>query len=201
MAKQGSKTGTSKIRFIMLEAEIPEGDLDQITQAIQNALKPTTIVQRVAAQQAPLLTNGSAAVIDDDQDVIDADAEVEAPPVNSAKPRVAKVRKPTTPDVIQADFDTDVSLQAFADARPAKGEVERNLVIAVWFAEHRDTPVVTASHIYTGYRKLGWSAGFEDFAWPLRAIKRDKLAGSPNRGEYEINHLAIDRVMKLGKGE
>ncbi|MES0100947.1 hypothetical protein [Mesorhizobium sp. M0019] len=40
MAKQStSKNGTSRIRFIMLDAEIPEGDLNQITLAIQNALR------------------------------------------------------------------------------------------------------------------------------------------------------------------
>lgn len=32
--------GTSRVRFIMLEAELPDGDLSQITSAIQNALKP-----------------------------------------------------------------------------------------------------------------------------------------------------------------
>ncbi len=45
MAKQPTnKGGTSRIRFIMLDAEIPEGDLSQITSAIQNALKPTTTI-------------------------------------------------------------------------------------------------------------------------------------------------------------
>jgi hypothetical protein len=40
MAKQPLEAGSSRIRFIMLDAEIPEGNLSQITSAIQNALKP-----------------------------------------------------------------------------------------------------------------------------------------------------------------
>jgi hypothetical protein len=57
-----SKGGTSRIRFIMLDAEIPEGDLSQITAAIQNALKPTTTIiqQRLPSTQASAaLPNGS----------------------------------------------------------------------------------------------------------------------------------------------
>jgi hypothetical protein len=49
MAKSAGKSGgTSRIRFVMLDAEIPDGDLSQITQAIHNALKPATIVQQRA---------------------------------------------------------------------------------------------------------------------------------------------------------
>jgi len=58
-----SKGGTSRIRFIMLDAELPEGDLSQITSAIQNALQPTTIIQQRLPNQpvAPaLMTNGAA---------------------------------------------------------------------------------------------------------------------------------------------
>ena len=70
MAKQGPiKTGTAKIRFIMLDAEIPEGDLSQITIAIQNALKPTTIVQQRMPSQiaspAVLTANNPAEPVDE----------------------------------------------------------------------------------------------------------------------------------------
>ena len=45
MAKSGTTRsgGTSRIRFIMLDAELAEGDLTQIAQAIQNALRPNPV--------------------------------------------------------------------------------------------------------------------------------------------------------------
>jgi len=203
VAKQTTKSGTSRIRFIMLEAELPDGDLSQITSAIQNALKPTTVIQ----QRLP--ANGAATTLLDherngevvEHETVEADedgGEVTSAP---AKPRPQRVRKPTTPDVLELDLTSGVSLESFANDHPPKGETERNLVVAAWFKEHRDTPAVTSAHVYTAYRALGWSAGFEDFSWPLRTLKKDKLMSSPNRGEYAINHLGIAKVLKLSKGE
>lgn len=42
MAKNSSSRGStpSRIRFIMVEAELGDGDVGQITRAIQNALRP-----------------------------------------------------------------------------------------------------------------------------------------------------------------
>lgn len=203
MAKQPtSKTGTSRIRFIMLDAEIPEGDLSQITAAIQNALKPTTTIiqQRLPSHPAATLIDSSRDGEIFDEDVIDIE-EQEASATAPKAPRVSKPRKPTTPAVLDLDLTSDVSLESFAADHPAKSEPEKNLVVAAWFKEHRDTSAVTAAHVYTAYRFLKWSVGFEDFSWPLRWLKKDKLMSSPARGEYAINHLGIDRVHKLGKGE
>lgn len=199
MAKQPtSKNGISRIRFIMLDAEIPEGDLSQITAAIQNALKPTTIVQqRIVSAQPAALTEGHRDGEAPDDDVIDLEADEIAPAAKPSRP--PKSRKPTTPDVLEVDLTSDVSLENFAGQHPATSEPERYLVIAAWFKEHRDVAAVTTSHIYTAYRSLKWSL-IEDFGWPLRGLKKDKYMSSPQRGEYVINHLGIDRVNKLGRG-
>lgn len=201
MAKQPtSKSGTARVRFIMLDAEIPEGDLSQITSAIQNALKPATIIQQRLPSQAPAtaLISGvpEGQIVDDDA------IDVEQPEVTAlVKPaRAAKPRRPTTPDVLEVDLTSEVSLGAFANEHPPKSEPERYLVIAAWFKEHRDTAAITTSHVYTAYRSLKWSV-IEDFGWPLRWLKKEKFMSSPARGEYVINHLGIDRVNKLGKGE
>ncbi|MGQ2991179.1 MAG: hypothetical protein ACT6RD_08500 [Brevundimonas sp.] len=202
MAKQpSSKSGSSRIRFIMIDAEIPEGDLSQITAAIHNALKPTTIIQqRFSAQSTTSALSNEAAAETFDADIIDIDQSADAPAPQKPA-RVSKPRKPTTPDVLELDLMSDVSLQTFADAHPATGEPERYLVIAAWFKEHRDTSSITTAHVYTAYRSLGWSVAIEDFGWPLRSLKKDKLMSSPARGEYVINHLGIGRVNKLGRGE
>lgn len=201
MAKQpSSKSGTSRIRFIMIDAEIPEGDLSQITTAIQNALKPTTVIQQRLSGQVttPVLTNDINSD-QSDEDVIDIDPQADAPSAPKSQ-RVVKPRKPTTPDVLDLDLTSDVSLQSFADGHPASSEPERYLVIAAWFKEHRDVSAITTGHVYTAYRSLGWSVAIEDFGWPLRSLKKDKLMSSPARGEYAINHLGIGRVNKLRQG-
>ena len=205
VAKQTpSKTGTSRIRFIMLDAEIPDGELGEITAAIQNALKPTTTIvqQRLSGVgQAPTLIEIGRDTQPSD-DVLLEGEEADAAPALATKPaRSSKPRKPTTPDVLELDLTSGVSLESFADEHPAKSELDRNLIIAAWLKEHRELPAITAAHVYTGYRALGWSVGFEDFSWPLRTLKKDKFMSSPARGEYAINHLGIARVLKLSKGE
>lgn len=204
MAKQPTqKNGTSRIRFIMIDAEIPEGDLSQITSAIQNALKPTTTIiqQRVAGPaSATALLDPAAGNEGADEDEIPGSAyQVEESSAASTPKaaRPARTRKPTTPEVLDLDFTSDLSLKSFADQHPADSEPERNLVIAAWFKEHRDTPSVTSAHIYTGYRVVGWSVGLEDFGWPLRYLKKEKLMSSSARGSFDINHLGLDKVKKL----
>ncbi|GAA0767975.1 hypothetical protein [Brevundimonas olei] len=198
MAKQPlSKSGTSRIRFIMLDAEIPEGDLSQITAAIQNALKPTTIIQQRLPAQAQALASDAELEPFEVEAVEFEHAETSPAPKS---PRASKPRKPTTPEVIDLDLTSDVSLASFADEHSSTSEPERYLVIAAWLKEHRDTPTVTTAHIYTCYRSLGWSVAIEDFGWPLRQLKKDKYMASVSRGEFAINHLGIARVNKLGRG-
>lgn len=182
----------------MLDAEIPEGDLSQITAAIQNALKPTMIIQQRLPVQAPALTSDVEIEAFED-DVTEMEESNSA--TTSKTARVSKPRKPTTPDVLDVDLTSEVSLESFASEHPSNSEPERYLVIAAWFKEHRGTSAITTGHVYTSYRSLGWSVAIEDFGWPLRQLKKDKFMSSPARGEYAINHLGIARVGKLGKGE
>ncbi|MGX9178684.1 hypothetical protein [Mesorhizobium sp. BHbdii] len=202
MAKQPtSKNGTSRIRFIMLDAEIPEGDLSQITLAIQNALKPTTtIVQRRLLSQTPAaLQNGvQDEEMEAEDELVDAgeDAQTESAAVRPS--REARPRRPTVPKVLELDLTSGASFEAFASEHAPKNDTERNLVVLAWFKEHRPDEAVTANHVYTCYRAMKWPSGIDDFSWPLRALKKEQLVTSPHRGQYAINHLGIARVEKLG---
>ena len=78
------KSGTSRIRFIMVDAEISDGDLSQITSAIQNALKPATTViqQRIAVPSAHPALSGAGAEDDPAEEEIreaEVDTQVSAP--------------------------------------------------------------------------------------------------------------------------
>lgn len=168
MAKQPShKGGTSRIRLIVLDAELAEGDLTQIAVAVQNALKPTTVVQQKSSAR---LVSSALSDTGGDENSIDHEVTEDDVEPTSAEPqrqpKLSRPRKPKTPDVLEVDLTSDPSLAGFAEQHPAKSEPERNLVIAAWFKEHRNTDAVTAAHVYTGYRFLKWPAGFEDFAWP-----------------------------------
>jgi hypothetical protein len=181
-----SRTGTSRIRFILLDAEIAEGDLGQITTAIQNALKPNgTATHRLSSQPAPRIESSGIAEAYPDLENGLIDQTIEAPPEADAPraPREAPTRKPTAPKVLDLDMTSGVSLESFAATHAPKNDIERNLVVLAWFKEHRKEEAVTANHVYTGYRALKWPSGIDDFSWPLRALKRDQLVTSPARGQ------------------
>lgn len=199
MAKQPvSRGGTTKVRFMLLEAEGAESDLTQIFAAIQNAVKPsTTIIQQRLSSSAPeqlLVADGSNDGQASDEEIDDLVVEVEK--TQRSKPKAS--RKPTTPEVLELDFDSELSLQSFSKIHNSiDSDVDRYLVIAAWFKEHRGQPAITTAHIYTSYRIMEWPVGIEDFGAPLRYLKSQKFMSSGNRGEYVINHLGLARVKKL----
>lgn len=202
MAKQPtSKSGTSRIRFIMLDAEIPEGDLSQITAAIQNALKPTTtIVQQRFPATSHVQLPGDG-IRDEELDAEFAEAEPSDEGETAPRSREPKqARKPTVPKVLDLDLTSGVSFESFVSEHPPKNDTERNLVALAWFKEHRPDEAVTSNHVYTCYRASKWPSGIDDFSWPLRALKKEQLVKSTGRGQYEINHLGIARVESMGSG-
>lgn len=199
MAKQTiAKGGTTKVRFIMLEAEGAEGDLAQIATAIQNALKPTTTViqQRLPASPSGVPALGNSV---DNADAPDLDYEeevVDAPVVPT--PRAARKNKYPVPKVMDdLDLTTAPSFQDFADEKKPEKEVDRFLVVAAWFHEHRSEGAIGMNHVFTCYKKMRWSSAIADFAWPLRALKREGLMSSPSRGLYAINHIGLGRVEEM----
>ncbi len=205
MARQpASKSGVTKVRFMMLEAEGTEADLSQIFSAIQSAVKPNSIViqQRVSttpAAQAALGDPSNDASEEKAIEMVDAD---EGEPEKPKRPKLKSVRKPVTPEVLDFDFETDLSLADFASRHSGvDSDTDRYLLIAAWFKEHRDVAAVTTSHIYTGYRTLDWSVSIDDFGSILRYLKSQRFMNSGNRGEYVINHIGLGKVKKLANGE
>jgi len=184
----------------MLDAELADGDLSQITAAIQNALKPTTTVI-----QQRLPANGTSTLILDDREgetvdlqSNDVENDEDENAQNSKVARAPRPRKPTVPKVLELDLTSGVPFESFANEHSPKNDVERNLVVLAWFKEHRPDEAVTANHVYTCYRAMKWPSGIDDFSWPLRALKKDQLAAGTGRGQYAINHIGLARVHKMG---
>lgn len=201
MAKQAARSGgTSRIRFVMFDAEVPEGEIGQLTQAMQKALLGTTpIVQRVVAPAALKAPDANGNGHDLEQESEQEDEVVEVAPAAARQSRQSTPRKPAaTPNIIDMDMDADVSLVDFVQGKDAKSNHKRFLIAAAWLKEHRGIDAVNQDHIYTCYRKLDWPTNIADFAQPLRELKTRKFFTTPERGMYAINHIGLDAVKKNG---
>jgi len=202
MAKQPvSKGGSTKVRFIMLEAEGAEGDIAQIAAAIQSALKPSQAViqQRIAPAARPVASISDQSEASDPAEYDDADNEDE---IVSASPRSvkdAKPRKYPSPKVLDVDLTAPLSFEEYANARNADNEKDRFLIVAAWFKEHRNETAIGINHVFTCYKKMRWPSGIADFAWPLRSLKKDGLMNTGGRGLYTINHIGSGRADELEK--
>ncbi|HVT83087.1 MAG TPA: hypothetical protein VHM90_20790 [Phycisphaerae bacterium] len=197
-------SGASRIRFVMLDAELSDGDLSQVTQAIQNALRPPT---PAAAPTKVVVANGqrvsALGVPDHDPDASSEVEEevVEDAAVETTMPGASRApRKFRTPKVLDTDLLSEPSFAAFAAAKNPASDMMRFLVVAAWFKQARGVDAIGADHVYTCYRAVKWPSGIEDFAQPLRDLKRRQLLVQAEKGTYAINHLGLAEVDKLGVG-
>ncbi len=203
MAKASSGKGSapSRIRFVMVEAELGDGDIGQITQAIQNALRVQPLghsIKRIAS--APPVNPAGQVSSDEDEETEDQSDLFEGV-VEPAASKPRAVRKlPPTPDIVAIDMNSEVSLASFIAGKDTKSQHKKYLVAAAWLKEHRDIDAVSAGHIYTCFRSAGWATNIPDFWQPLRDLKAKKYFGKNDQGEYEINHIGLDFVKKLGGG-
>jgi hypothetical protein len=201
-----NRGGTARIRFVMLDAEIPEGDLSQVAQAIQNAIKPTTIVQQrlvTAPPQGTITGNSHADNAVEEPPAIESateDADVEETGAEPKRPiREPRTRKNPTPKVLALDLNSALSWENYATAKNPKNDTEKYLTVAAWFKEHHGEDAITANHVYACFRAMKWSYAISDFAGPLRHLKRQQLMTSPERGKYAINHIGLAHVEEFGK--
>lgn len=186
------KSGASRVRFIMLEADIQDGDLAQITQAIQNALRPAAPPVTRLIQATPL-ANGDAAdlAVDDYVEEFPADEDVRVErPARNRKSRVA--RTPTVLDDI--DVDSSPGLKEFIAQFDLKSGVDKYLVIALWFRDARGVQTITVDHIYTCFRLLGWSTASADFSKTLRNLRDEQSLRGGARDGYCLTLTGAGKI-------
>jgi hypothetical protein len=192
MAKSTKPSGVSRIKLIVLEAEVADDQLHTLTQAFTNALRgPSTTVKRLAPTTA---TNGHA---EPEEEILDdAEDDIDTVDVTPATPRTKTVRKVKAPDIVEIEMHAPLSFADFAKGKDDGSQHKKYMIAAAWLAEHRSTPVVADGHIYTCFRSIGWSTAINDFGQPLRELKGRKFFTTPERGHYEINHIGLDYVNK-----
>jgi hypothetical protein len=204
MAKNSGKTGgTSRIKLIVLDAEVADDQIHTLTQALTNALRgpaPGPTLRRVPA---PPQLNG--VVEHDQQEEMDfgqgEDEELEEV-IAPKKPKSNGVRKAApTPEVLPIDFNAyDVPLATFVAGYKTESHLQRYLVAAAWYHEHGGVTKVTPAHIYSAYRWLKWPLNVKDFAQPLRDLKAQQLFTLPEKGMYTLHHVGLQRVAELKNG-
>jgi hypothetical protein len=188
--------GSSRIRFIMVDAEIADDQIQSVTQAITSALRGpagSSPVKRIAALPANNghAESGEADLVEDAEDELDA---VDAAPTTSRQKAPRKA--PKAPDIVQIEMNEPLSFADFAASKKNDSVHKKYMIAAAWLHDHRNTPIVTDGHIYTCFRSIGWSTSITDFGQPLRELKSRKFFTTPERGQYAINHIGLDYVNK-----
>jgi hypothetical protein len=197
---QAKSGGNSRIRVVMVEADLAEGELSQLIPALQNALRaPAPTVQRISPPASPKAIAQQPQEAELEPAIEEEDVQVDLAPET---PRQRAPRKPApTPNVIDIEMHEGVSFASFAQGKDAKSNHKRYLIAAAWLKEHRGIEAASDDHIYTCYLSIGWPTNIPDFAQPLRELKARGFFTQPKRGLYAINHIGLDRVKKLNGGQ
>lgn len=185
---------SGKIRFIMLEADIGEDNLSVLAQAITTALRPAQARRLLAAPPSYDVLEPEE---QDSSDNLEAETDDAQGDVAESAPKApAKPRKYPTPKVIDVDLDTGLSFQDFAKQKGPTEITKRYLAVAAWFKEHRGVDGITADHVYTCFKKIGWSTSIKDFVQPFRDLSRQGW-GTTKKSTFTINHIGLDLVQKM----
>ncbi len=196
MARSTTKksSGNSKIRFIMLEADLGEGDLTEAMRTITNALQQGGAPRRVIA--APVSSDGDGQEPERNGDGEETEFEVFEEDVTAERPVRRTYR---TPQVL-ADLDLTSGEMPFADLAAQKGPRSANqryLLVAYWCKKYRNVEVITADHVYTCFKFVKWGTGRKNFAQPLRDLARQGR-GATRDGNFTINHIGENIIDELG---
>lgn len=187
--------GTSRFRLVLFEGDLQEGELAQVTQAIQNAFRtPQVAPARQIARPIPstLSDTDPETISPDDTDEGD---EAFAQADNIPRPRQArKARAPKVPNPVNdLDVKSEPSLRGFVAEYDVKSGFEKYLVIALWLRDAREINSFTVDHVYTCFKILGWSTNSNDFSKPLRNLADNKFLSGDSKG-YSLSLTGAGKI-------
>jgi hypothetical protein len=183
---------SNRVRFVMLEADLSDTNVNALAQAIVSALKPDTPAApkrlppvaptaTVRLPTPPAPSNGDLEFEATDVDAADESPATEEEPA-ATSPTTTRTRKPSKPtqpkyvnDLFSSTTEAD-AFKAFVAQHPTDKDSERYLVAALYLRDHRH-PVVNMHKVYTCYRTSGWSmAGLNDWDVNLRnQVRNDRF--------------------------
>lgn len=201
-----SRSGTSKFRMVVIDAELQDGEIGQLAQAIQGAFGgPRVTAIKVNGSAAKALPNPDSGDLVAEQDGAEAVEDGDPIEIVAAPPKQAASRKLRTPNLDnELHPEASPSFKVYAEARSvtsASTVQAKFLVVAAWLHEERSGMNVTGDRAYTCFRFIGWPFNI-DFDQPLRNMKAKQKylelkAENKGKGEYSITHLGLDRATKM----
>lgn len=196
---------SAKVRFIMLEADVDDGNFSDLAQAITSALRtPAPGHARVLVSPPVRPTLGIGEPIAADIDETDGELDALEPTAeNDAVREAARRRVPVKAyrpkvKVVEVDFDAPMSFEDYVGKAGAPKEIwKRFLVVAAWFKEHRNQDGITADHVYTCFKRMDWPPvdNMSDPLWKLNT--RD--FGLYAKKVFTINHIGVAEVAKMAR--
>ena len=188
---------SNKFRLVVFEGDMSDGSVSEIAHALSAALRPSTspVVRQVhngkpAAQLIAPEAEGEEQVEEQEEIVgSESDEEIEETPAEAPKvlkaPRAKKSKPPTYLHDLIADAD---AAKAFATERAPASRAKQYLTAMFWLKEVNSTPTSNIDKIYTFYKTVGWSVGFNDWNQAFHKLTFDDLIRKADvKGDYAIN--------------
>jgi hypothetical protein len=185
---------SNRFRFVMIEADINDSNVNMLAQAIVTALRPEApaTLKRVAPVAPPSGRLAAPAVTpsnghEGDADTVSGEADAAAGESNTAEDEpsestgtstAARTRKPTKPpqpkyvDTLFPSTAEADAFKAFVAQYPTKKHSARYLVAALFLRDHGHA-IVDMDKIYTCYRMVNWPMTVNDWDVNLRNQTRN----------------------------
>lgn len=197
-----SKSG-GRIRFVLFESDGVEGNLNDIANAFLAALRSspaaTKTLQPRKNDRAFELADGAIDISPEDDALATESEPQRDTSVSESRATNAPKKKWIKKVKVLPDVDLKAGTVPFAQFMKEKKPQtmnDRYLAIATWFKRYGGLDTITADHIYTGYRAMGWTSDAADMSQPFRDLK--KLGrGDASKGAFTINHIGEGVVDKM----
>jgi hypothetical protein len=200
---RGDVSGRQKIRFVMLEADLSDGNLSDLTTAITNALRPTVVASTrslpAGPQRSRSTSNESSAGqqlefenVEDDEPEFE---EVAAPP---RAPRPSSPKAPSVPKYLDGLLTKEEgdALRDSVAKNPPKSDARRYLVATAWLRDAKGETSVNPDKIYTVYKTANWPLGISDWGVTLRGHVQSHKMKRVGRGQYALTPLGEADLQK-----
>lgn len=194
-------TRSNKIRFVLVEADISDNNLSELTHAITNALKPTIAPARPAFRAAlpATLASGPDEVEEQEPQEVGAEVEEAAEPSNGngATPKATRPKKFKPPTYIASlvEGEKGQKFKEFAASKAPKSKAMKYLVAAYWIKEQGEG-AANADKVYTLFKTAGWPTNFNDWSQTFHNLVHTEQMRKEGMAEFALNPLGEDAVSK-----
>jgi hypothetical protein len=198
--KPSETVRSNKIRFVLVEADVSDQNLSELTAAITSALKPQVRAPQLPPKfVAPELPAGGNDVPVEELELAKEGVEVEegAEPNNGSEPKPSRPKKFKPPVYIAAlvEGEKGKSFKEFATTKAPSSKSKKYLVAAYWLKEQGEA-TVNADKIYTCFKTAGWGTGFNDWSQTFHNLVHTEHMRKEGTAEFALNPLGEDAVTK-----